>query len=266
MLFRSEPVVLQLFTEETGIATRRAGLMASKTRPWQRVSVDALSEDGGIVEAKTTNWRLADEWDDDQVADHAEVQVQHALAVTGRSHAWVGVLIDGRDFRWRRVDRDEALIATLTAMEERFWLDHVVGNTPPAMEPQALDAVKDLYTVVELDTRQAAQPQRVRELLARRADLKALITKAEADLATVEAELIAAIADAEALVDGDQPLVTRKANGTFAAARFAKDHPDVATDYMTKPALDVDRIKTEHPEIYAQYRARVLRPVTPKEK
>ncbi len=259
-----EPVVSDLFVEETRIATRRAGLMVSRTRPFQMVSVDRLTDDGGLLECKTTNWRLADEWDDDQVADHAEVQTQHALAVTGRSHAWVAVLIDGHDFRFQRVERDEQLIGVLTGMEERFWVDHVLADVAPPMEARSLDIVKDLNAVVARETAQATDPDRVRALLAARADAKARAKGADDEAAVAEAELIAMTGDAEALLDGDRTLLTRKANGTFAAARFAAAQPDVAAQYMTKPSLDLDRVKNEIPEIYAQYRARVLRPTKEK--
>lgn len=260
-----EPVVAGLFTEETGVRTRRAGLMASKARPWQRVSVDDLTEDGGLLECKTTNWRMAEEWDDDQVADHAEVQVQHALAVTGRSHAWVAVLIDGRDFRFRQVERDERLIGVITEMEERFWFDHVVADVAPAMEARALEVVKDLYSyVIEGASIEADDPALVRDALARRAAGKAAEKAAKTVIDVAEAELIAAIGDAEALTIDGRPVFTRPANGTFAAARFAAAHPDVAAQYMTAPALDLDRFKAEQPELYAQYRARVLRPTKEK--
>lgn len=255
-----EPFVAQLFTEETGVATRRAGLMRSRTRPWQMVSVDRLTDDGGLLEAKTTNWRLAEEWDDDQVADHAEIQVQHALAVTGRSHAWVAVLIDGRDFRFRRVERDERLIGVLTEMEERFWVDHVLADQAPPMEAAALDVVKDIYSEVRIDARQAEDPSRIRELIRARAAAAEEIKNAETRKAVAEAELIEAVGDAEALLDGERTLLTRRANGTFAAARFAADHPELAAELATKPALDLDRVKAERPDLYAQYRARVLRP------
>lgn len=259
-----EPVVAQMFTEDTGIRTRRAGLMASRTRPWQRVSLDDLTEDGGILECKTTNWRLADEWDDGQVADHAEVQVQHALAVTGRTHAWVAVLIDGRDFRFERVERNDHLIEVLTDMEDRFWRDHILADVAPAMEANALGAVKDLYAEVLYEAAEANEPDLVRSALARRTAGKATEKAAKEQIDVAEAELIAAIGSAEALTIDGAVVLRRPGNGTFAAARFAQAHPDIATEYMTKPALDVDRLKAERAELYAQFRARVLRPTKEK--
>lgn len=257
-----EPILLRLFTEETGLATRRAGLMASKVRPWQRVSLDALSEDGGIVECKTTGWRLAREWDDDQVADHAEIQAQHALAVTGRLHAWVVVLIDGRDFRWRKVERDEALIDTITQLEHEFWHDHVLADVPPPPDAAALDVIKEQYRVVYSDTREADDPERLALLVERLASAKALGRVAKRDVEAAEAELRLMLGGADALTVDGEPILTGHANGTFAAKRFVETHPDVAEQYMTTaPVLDVERLKVEQPDLYAEHRARVLRPV-----
>jgi len=115
-----EPVLRQVFTEDTGLVVHRRGLMRSKAHPFMQVSLDGNVGDGGIFESKTTNWRLKDQWDDDQVSDHAEVQVQHGLAVTGRSHAHVVALIDGSNFQVRRVERDDRFISLLTEMEEEF--------------------------------------------------------------------------------------------------------------------------------------------------
>lgn len=228
-----EPLVAQLFTEETGIATRRAGLMRSRTRPWQMVSVDRLTEDTGILECKVTNWRLAGEWDDGQVADHAEIQTQHAMAVTGRTHAWVAVLIDGRDFRFERVERDERLIEVLTDMEHRFWHEHVLADVAPAMEANALDVVKDVYSEVRIDARQADDPARVRDAIARRAAAEAEIKAAKVRKDVAEAEIVEAIGDAEALLDADRTLATRKAITAHRldAKALAEALPDVAEQF-----------------------------------
>lgn len=224
-----EPVVAQMFTEDTGIRTRRAGLMASRTRPWQRVSLDDLTEDGGILECKTTNWRLADEWDDGQVADHAEVQVQHALAVTGRTHAWVAVLIDGRDFRFERVERNDHLIEVLTDMEDRFWRDHILADVAPAMEANALEAVKDLYAGTDLDLAVTPDAERVRAIIARRAAAKAAEKAARADADVAEAELLAEISGAQILTAPDGRVLatwktTKRAGYTVAPIEYRRLH------------------------------------------
>lgn len=262
-----EPALRQAFTEDTGIPVRRAGLMQAKTRPWQLVSVDGLTEDGGLFESKTTNWRLAEEWDDDQIADHAEVQVQHGLAVTGRSHAWVVCLVDGRDFQIRRVERDEELIKTLTGMEARFWAEHVMADIEPPVTWESLPAVKARYAgVPETASQTFTDETPLLALLDALAEAKEQVKDAEHAKADAEAKLRALIGDNEQLVAGNKLYATCKANGTFAATRFAADHPDLAaTLTVPKPSLDVEAVKRDHPHLYEQYRARVLRTPKPKE-
>jgi putative phage-type endonuclease len=260
----NEPALRQAFTEDTGIKIHRAGLMRSRSHPFMQVSLDGNTSDGGIFESKCTNWRMADDWDDDQIADHAEVQVQHGLAVTGRSHAHVVALIDGWDFRIRRVERDDNFIAMLTEMEQEFWEVNVLGDTAPPADAAALPAIKARW--INVDTKiTAADPNVVMPLIAAFKAAKATTKAAEADQDLIEAQLRELLAGGEALVAGGLLYATASANGTFALKRFAADHPDLADALSTKASFDLDRVKTEHPELYAQYRARVLRTPTPKE-
>lgn len=261
-----EPVIAKLFRRSTGIEIRNAGLMASKARPWQRVNVDRLTADGGLLECKKTNWKLRDQWDDDQVADHAEIQVQHGLAVTGRSHAWVAVMIDGGYPEFRRVERDEELIATLTQMEEQFWTDNVLANVaPPIDTPVALDAVKTRFplSTAEIVAGDGAAREAVDTWMVKKAVAKA----ANADEKVAEAIVRDLIGDGSGLAVHGDTLVTLKQNGVFSTSKFTEAHPAVAAACQTtKTVLDVDRIKVDYPELYTSHRARVLRPVAPKGK
>lgn len=205
---RLEPVLRSWFTDKTGIAIRRQGLARSKRNPIQQVSLDGLTEDGGIFEGKTTGWHMAEEWEDDQVSDHAEIQSQHALAVTGRSHAWVAVLIDGWDFQVRRVDRNDSLIETLTTMELEFWDRHIVGDTePPITAPVDLNIVKKRYPTVEQADVQV-HPGLFRDLAAALADIKAAEKAATAEKKTIEAQLRNMIGDAGEAYIGDEKVAT----------------------------------------------------------
>ena len=122
--------------------------MMHEARPWQRVSVDRLTGDGGILEIKNTNYHRRREWEDDEgeiVADGAEAQAQHAMAVTGLPHAWLAAQVGGQPPVIRRIDRDDVFIADLTAAEEEFW-QLVQARTPPALEGRAsADLIARLY-------------------------------------------------------------------------------------------------------------------------
>jgi putative phage-type endonuclease len=256
-----EPSLRQAFVEDTGLTVHRAGLMRSKAHPFMQVSLDGNVGDGGIFESKCTNWRMADDWEGDQIADHAEVQVQHGLAVTGRSHAHVVALIDGNDFQIRRVERDEAFISLLTEMEQDFWETYVLGDKAPPVDAAALGAVKARWSLVEKKL-SIADPEVIAPLWEALKAAKVTTKAAEKAQDLLEAQMRELLADGEVLVAGGKAYATCVANGTFSSKRFAADHPDLAASLMTKPSFDLDRVKTEHPDMYAQYRARVLRPAT----
>lgn len=255
---RCEPVLAQWFADLTGIGTRRAGLMQSRDRAWQLASVDRLTDDGGILELKTTGERMADEWDDDQVADHAEIQTQHYLSVTGRSHAWVFALI-GRSPVIRRVERDDDLIADLIAMESAFWHDNVLAGVEPVANAAALPAIKDRFSSIITETVDLPADT-VLPLLDAWQAAKAALKAAQDAADDAEARLRAVVAGVEEVRVAGTPVLTCKANGTFSPKKFEADHPDLAAACQTtKTVLDVDRIKADHPAEYASHRARVLR-------
>jgi putative phage-type endonuclease len=199
-----EAPIAEWFTFKTGISVRRCGLMRHETRPWQRVSVDRLTADGGILEIKNTNYHRRGEWEDDEgeiVADGAEAQAQHAMAVTGLPHAWFAAQVGGQPPVIRRIGRDEAFIADLTACEEEFWA-MVEARTAPALEGRAsADLIARLYPqaddgkTAELSAADVALLREYRKELAnegaakgRKSEIKALITAAMGDAATAAFE------------------------------------------------------------------------------
>lgn len=260
---RLEPVVADWFTETSGIPIRRAGLMQSVHRPWQLVSLDRAAGDGGIVEIKTTGQftRDAELWLDGEVPDHAELQSQHGMAVTNRSHAHVVVLIAGRTPVHQIVERDDALIADLCEIESRFWHDYVVTGTPPPVDGSSAttEALKAKFRRCD-GTAVEVQKSKVDRLIVERETYRRQLADLAEQAERVDNELRNTLGEAERLTVDGVERVTWKANGTFSARSFAAAHPDLAVELTTtKDALDTARLKSEHPDIYAAHRARVLR-------
>lgn len=204
-----EGPIAEWFADKTGVKVRRCGLMQHEDRPWQRVSVDRLTADGGILEIKNTNYHRRGEWEDDEgeiVADGAEAQAQHAMAVTGLPHAWFAAQVGGQPPVIRRIERDESFIADLTACEKEFW-QLVESRTAPALEGRAsADLIARLYPAaddgraVELPAADVALLREYRKELGnesaakgRKDEIKAVITAVmgEAGTATHEGQVIA---------------------------------------------------------------------------
>lgn len=256
-----EPIVVQLFNEDAGIETRRIGLLRSKENPFMQVTPDRLTADGGLLECKTSNGWLRSEWEDDQVPDHAELQLQHALYVADKPHGYVAGLLDGREFFVRRVERDDKLIGQLIEIERRFWEQYVLTGEAPAVTRLDLGTLKDRYAQAAPESSVTSDRATLTALRAEyesARDNETAAAKAKDEAASRIRDLLG---ENEAAKDEDGTTwLTLKQNGAFSASRFEKDHPEIASEYtITKPALDTKKLQADHPELHQKYRSRVLR-------
>jgi len=265
---RLEPVIRDWFTDTTGVKTRRSGLLRSREVPFQQFTPDGLCDCGGVLETKTTSWRTQDAevWLDGQVPDHAELQSQHGMAVTGKDHAHCVVLIDGRKPLHQVVQRDEKLIAELTDVERTFWFDHVIADVAPAIDgsDSTTEALKARYGLA-VDQVVSAGVE-VDDLISRRDRAKQRLKAVEDEVAELDNQLRAEFGPATGLAVTGLVKATYHQNGAFRSAKFAAEHPELVDEYLTPtPVLDVARLKAERPELWSAYRARVLRvPKNPK--
>ncbi|SEP54426.1 MULTISPECIES: YqaJ viral recombinase family protein [Amycolatopsis] len=259
-----EGYVLARFREATGLRTRRVGLLASREHPWMLASLDALSDDGGVVEAKTTTSDLADGWSDeygnDSVPDHYLLQVQWQLKVSGRSHAWVACLfLDTRKFVYRRVERDEELIDLLVTLGSDFWHHHVLAQVAPPLDIGAGPILRRLHPVAELPARDGGDAAAV--ALRRQQRIKAQIKDLEAELDAVTTELFAITGDAEVLTVHGALAATWRHTGKFDEDAWREAHtPEVVAAYTrTREYVDWRAVVADRPADL-RFRRRVFLP------
>lgn len=131
-------------------------IIQSVRQPFMLANLDRaiLSEEKGpgVLECKTVDrfiFKLQG-WGEagtDKVPQEYLLQVMHYMAVTGWTWVRVAVLIGGNEFRIYNVPRDEALIMSLTEMEEMFWAS-VENRTPPEADynhATTQDLLRKLY-------------------------------------------------------------------------------------------------------------------------
>ncbi|HDU7759649.1 TPA: YqaJ viral recombinase family protein, partial [Listeria monocytogenes] len=131
-----EEVVAKEFEKRTGKKVRRSNMMYQHPEhDFMLANVDrfVVGEDA-ILECKTASAYLAKEWEADEVPATYLVQIQHYLAVTGKSKAYVAVLIGGNKFIWKEIKRDDELINQIIAFELDFWETNVKGYVAPALD------------------------------------------------------------------------------------------------------------------------------------
>jgi putative phage-type endonuclease len=231
-----EPIVAASYTKQSGNKVRKVNaVLRHPTIPFMLANLDREivgACDVQILECKTAGEFGSRLWREG-VPEYVELQVQHQLAVTGKTAAHVAVLLCGQALEVFRVERDDGLIVRLIELEARFW-HYVETDTPPPSDgsESADRALRHLYpghggTVDFTDDRRLSSVF---------ADLVAVRDEIEARQA-IEAQLKQQIQQAM----GD---ATRAVFETGEVSfRRSKD----------SSAVDLKRLLIDYPEFEAQY-------------
>ena len=150
-----EPMVAKYYQEHTGNKVRRVNAILQHPDPDNHFMLANLdyaitgNDEVQILECKTAGEHGAKLWKHG-VPLYVTCQVQHQLAVTGKTAAHICVLICGHEAKIFKVERDEKLIASIIEHERLFW-QYVETDTPPTPDhsESAARALKLLYPIPE---------------------------------------------------------------------------------------------------------------------
>jgi putative phage-type endonuclease len=238
-----EPIVAAHYTRRTGNRVRKINAVLRHPDPdkaWMLANIDREvvgAPDVQILECKTAGEFGARLWRDG-VPEYVMCQVQHQLAVTGKTAADVCVLICGQEIRVYRVDRDDALIARLIELERQFWRYVETDTPPPADGSESADmALRCLYPH---DSGNTVDLRDDREMSSTFADLVAIrddIANREVTEAQLKQKIQQRMGDASiALFEtGKVSWKRSKDSRGFDLPRLLADQPNLAQQYpLTK--------------------------------
>lgn len=226
-----EEVVAKEFEKRTGKKVRRSNMMYQHPEhDFMLANVDRfiVGEDA-LSECKTASAYLAKEWESDEVPATYLVQIQHYLAVTGKSKAYVAVLIGGNKFIWKEIERDEELINQIIAFELDFWETNIKGHVAPALDGSsaAEKYLKDRFAKSE--DKQIILPKTFNEYLTERANL-------ERDIKLLETR---------------KKEIDNNIKGHMESAEKAlSDNYEVSWKSMTSKRVDTKKLKEKFSDIY----------------
>ncbi|HEY1900731.1 MAG TPA: YqaJ viral recombinase family protein [Steroidobacteraceae bacterium] len=260
-----EPVALSRFTFRTKFqVTDRQRKVVDPQWPRRWVTLDGISSDMGLVEAKSTGFASPDDWgdplEDGSVPMQYLLQCQHGMACTGLEHAWMPLIITNRQFRLYRIQRDEELIQLLTRQQRAFW-DLVEAKSPPAAV--SLEDAKIAWPKDAKGTKAKITPETL-EALQRHHRVRANIKQFEAEKEELELAVKSVMGTISELVDvTGAPLVTwrqNKASNVFDVDKFAFEHPTLYPKYLkeragARPFLNKLKGDCLHPHAVAWVRA-----------
>lgn len=229
-----EEYVAKRFEEETGLKVRNANaIYQNKAHPIMLADFDRLiiGQKAGL-ECKTVSPYAGEQWKDEKIPLHYQLQVQHYLAVSGFDCWYVAALILGQEFLIRKIVRDEELIKDLITIEERFWNENVVKRIMP--EP---DGSKNCYEQIakmyfRSDREKTIELCGFDSDLKRREELTELIDKLEKEKASIDQKVQLELQEA--------------AYGVTPNYR-------ISWVMAESKRLDNKKLKAENPDLYEQY-------------
>ena len=136
---RLEPYILDMLEDEHGYKLlrfedgKRSRRHIDAEFPFLAAELDAETDDGKNVEAKSSNFYARKDWGEqytDAVPIHYNAQAQHAMMVKESERTLFPVLIGVDDFRLYEVYRDDEVIKFLREAELEMW-DRIQSKVPP---------------------------------------------------------------------------------------------------------------------------------------
>ena len=231
-----EPYVAVAYQQKTNRKVRKLNaVLQHPTLPYMLANIDREvvgCPDVQILECKTAGEFGSKLWKDG-VPEYVQLQVQHQLAVTGKTAADVAVLLCGQKLEVHRIERNDEVIARLMVLESGFW-SYVESDTPPPADgsESAARALRHIYrgndTTVDFTSD---------------AELSSTFNA----LADLEEEVEAKKREAERLKQ-----VIQQAMGDASKAVFASG---VVTFKRAKDGtrIDTKALAADHPQIAARY-------------
>ena len=237
-----EPIVAMQYAKRTGRKVRRINaVLQHPEHPWMLANIDrevVSSSEVQLLECKTAGVHGARLWKDG-VPEYVQLQVMHQLAVTGYQAADVAVLIGGQELRVFRIVRNDALIAQLITLEERFWGYVQRNEEPPADGSESAEsALRHLYPTDNANTLDLSSDQEMSEVFRQLLAVREAIALHSAQEAQLKQRIQQRMQDAARAVftHGEVSWKRSKDSTMFDTTRLQKEHPELLKDYaLSKP-------------------------------
>lgn len=236
-----EPIVAAHYTRRTGNKVRRVNAVLQHPHPsllWMLANIDREvigTDEVQILECKTAGINGARLWREG-VPEYVQIQVQHQLAVTGKSTADVAVLLGGQQLDIYRIPRDDALIGRLIPLEKAFWR-YVETDTPPAADgsESAELALRCLYPQDSGQTIDFSQDVQLSATFADLVNVRQSLAELEQQEALFKQALQQAMGEASKAIFETGSVTWKKSKDSIVldSKRLLQDQPALLEQYST---------------------------------
>lgn len=191
-----EPIIAELFAEETGKHVVRQNYFyqhPEHTFMGANIDFGIYGENAGLECKNSANTA---EWSDGEVPDEYYMQCQHYMAVTGADRWYLAYLLEGWDFQYVTIERNDIIIDNLIQQEADFWNEFVVTRKPPAFDgSQSAKALLKVLYPTETNEEPIDLPEEFDALWMRENELTKLIKELNTEKEEIRNQISAQIGD-----------------------------------------------------------------------
>ncbi len=254
-----EDLVAQIFHIRTGYRIYQIKKMfRHPLYPFMIADVDFFVElpDGttAILEIKTTNYNAKNKWWDNKkkiIPLNYELQGRHYMAVMNLDRVYYCCLYGNSEEEViiRHIDRDLAYESELIALEENFWVNHVLAQVPPPYTENGDLILKSVHRHFG-----AADPQTPEMVLSKRCSAE---IARYLELQQIKSELevhVKSLGEQMTKIKG----IIADEMGKRCSASCVIDGVNYAITFnpVPKPVIDkknLAKLEIQYPEVYKQF-------------
>lgn len=231
-----EEYVAKRWEEASGKRVRRNNYMLMHDEyPFMLADLDReVVGENAILECKTANAFMADDWKGDNIPQHYVIQCLHYLAVTGADKCYLACMIGNGHMEYRCIDRDETAINIMIKREKEFWENYVIANQmPPADGSENADNVLlESYPAVD-ESREEIEILSVKSL-DRYDEVCDLLDSLAKEKKKIEQIIKMEMEDAQYAFIGDRHITwkARKGSSRIDGKTLHKEKPEIYERYL----------------------------------
>lgn len=233
-----EPIVRREFMERTWIQVRQKHmLLQSEEYPFMLADLDGIIREDGenvIFEAKTASAYKQEVWEEGVPAPYL-LQVQHYMAVTGAKKTYIAALVGGNHFFYHVVERDNAMIGKIIAMEQYFWETYVIGGMEPV--PDGSEATTEYFNCrfENCDGSAVELPEEALSVCDEYERLSQQLKELEKEKNAAANRLKSYLKEAETGTVGGRKVIWKQVSkSTVDAKRLKEEKPEIYSSFLTQ--------------------------------
>lgn len=248
-----EEFIARKFEQETGKKVQNCNFsLINDEYPWAMADVDRMvvGEDS-LLEIKSTSSLNLKHYRNGYYPSRFYVQVMHYLAVTGKSKAYLAVLIGNSDFKIFEIDRDENEISALMDAEKQFYGFMESGNPPPIDgSGSTREAIQSQQSEAPEEEPEPADLSDKKQVLDTLMEINAAIGQLESQRDAIKNQLIESIGDSwHGNCFGYSISYKPQTRKTFDWKKLQKERPEIPLDgyfkSSTSRTLSIKQVKEE---------------------